>query len=1065
MSIATDDLSAILGQLKDFQRRTVDYVFRRMYLDPTPARRFLVADEVGLGKTMVARGVIARALHHLSDKVDRIDVVYVCSNATIAEQNINRLNVLGLDHVAFATRLTMLPVQLGRLAANRVNFVSFTPGTTFDLKSRGGKKEERAVLYRMLTEQIPELTTSLFNLLQCTATRGGWEWTVGQSRDVIDSSISRKFAAGIRAHPDLQLRLAEACGRFASDRLTPSWADNKLRYDLIGELRHLLARVCVDALQPDLVILDEFQRFKDLLHGDGDAAELARALLSYQSEHGDHVRVLLLSATPYRMLSLNHESDEDHYSDFLRTLSFLFDDPSKVEIAKEALRAYRTGLYGLGSSDEAHLRAARDDIEEHLRTVMVRTERVGSTARQDAMLEEPHVPARLAPKDLGQAMIADRVANAVGARDSIEYWKSAPYLLSFMKGYDLKHRLHNLHDCPPSDLLEVLREQRPHLLHRSQFERYRQLDPANARLRVLLKDTVEAGQWRLLWMPPSLPYLEPAGAYAELPATTKALVFSSWNVVPDAIAALCSYEAERQMLGDGDLPGYRELYKKRRPLLRFAAAPDGRLTGMPALALLYPCVTLADSVDPLALARGYGGARVPATEARRFVRTIIEAKLRGTGRWPNHHDGADDQRWYWAALALLDAAYAPAVVPWCQRGHGWLSVGAGHEEDADSRFAQHVGLFCQALSGDLELGRAPDDLLDVLTDFALGSPAICALRTLGRQAPNALLSGWELLQAAAQVAGGFRTMFNLPETVGLLRGDEETAYWHLALKHCIDGNLQAVLDEYAHVLREALGLINEPDAKTVSQIGRAIAEALSVRTSTLKVDEVRVRKGLGRLQTREFRLRSRFALRFGDTNSDEEAALHRAGSVRQAFNSPFRPFVLATTSVGQEGLDFHPYCHVVYHWNLPSNPVDLEQREGRVHRYKGHAVRKNIAERFGLAGLRLQDDSRTDPWNILFDLAVAERKVGVSDLIPYWIYENGSARVERRVPMLPYSREQAQLRRLKDRLAMYRLVFGQPRQEDLLTHLEQRTARGEPVADLARWRICLSPPGAETPDP
>jgi hypothetical protein len=212
---------------------------------------------------------------------------------------------------------------------------------------------------------------------------------------VIDSSISRKFAAGIRAHPDLELRLAEACGRFASDRLTPSWADNKLRYDLIGELRHLLARVCVDALQPDLVILDEFQRFKDLLHGDGDAAELARALLSYQSEHGDHVRVLLLSATPYRMLSLNHESDEDHYSDFLRTLSFLFDDPSKVEIAKEALRAYRTGLYGLGSSDEAHLRAARDDIEEHLRTVMVRTERVGSTARQDAMLEEPQVPARL----------------------------------------------------------------------------------------------------------------------------------------------------------------------------------------------------------------------------------------------------------------------------------------------------------------------------------------------------------------------------------------------------------------------------------------------------------------------------------------------------------------------------------------------------------------------------------------------------------------------------------------------------------------------------------------------
>jgi hypothetical protein len=360
------------------------------------------------------------------------------------------------------------------------------------------------------------------------------------------------------------------------------------------------------------------------------------------------------------------------------------------------------------------------------------------------------------------------------------------------------------------------------------------------------------------------------------------------------------------------------------------------------------------------------------------------------------------------------------------------------------------------------LGRAPDDLLEVLTDFALGSPAVCALRTLGRHASNAPLSTSEMLQAAAQVAGGFRTLFNLPETVGLLRGDEETAYWLLAVRHCIDGNLQAVLDEYAHVLQEILGLVGDSSTASAGQIARAMAEALSVRTSALKVDEVRVRKGSGRLETREFRLRSRFALRFGDMHSDEQAALHRAGVVRQAFNSPFRPFVLATTSIGQEGLDFHPYCHAVYHWNLPSNPVDLEQREGRVHRYKGHAVRKNVAERFGLPGANSQYNARKDPWQVLFDLAVEERPEGMSDLVPYWIYENGSARVERRIPMLPYSREQAQLRRLKGRLAMYRLVFGQPRQEDLLAHLEQRASKGEPISDLARWRISLSPPRVDS---
>lgn len=100
----------------------------------------------------------------------------------------------------------------------------------------------------------------------------------------------------------------------------------------------------------------------------------------------------------------------------------------------------------------------------------------------------------------------------------------------------------------------------------------------------------------------------------------------------------------------------------------------------------------------------------------------------------------------------------------------------------------------------------------------------------------------------------------------------------------------------------------------------------------------------------------------------------------------------------------------------------------------------------------------TDPWKRLFDRAVADREPAQSDLIPFWVYENGPARVERRVPMLPMSREQTQLRKLKERLAIYRLVFGQPRQEDLLAHLEARAARGEPIAELTKWRISLTPP-------
>ena len=58
--------------------------------------------------------------------------------------------------------------------------------------------------------------------------------------------------------------------------------------------------------------------------------------------------------------------------------------------------------------------------------------------------------------------------------------------------------------------------------------------------------------------------------------------------------------------------------------------------------------------------------------------------------------------------------------------------------------------------------------------------------------------------------------------------------------------------------------------------------------------------------------------------------------IPDAFNSPMRPFVLATTSIGQEGLDFHNYCRVIMHWNLPSNPIDV----GRI--LRTFKIKKNV---------------------------------------------------------------------------------------------------------------------------
>ena len=1033
----------VLAGLKDFQLRTVDYVFDRLYRNG--ASKFLVADEVGLGKTLVARGLIARAIEHLQDKVKRVDVIYVCSNAAIAAQNVNRLNVSGEKGFAVASRLTFLPMQVHHLAENSVNFISFTPGTTFDMKSRSGRVEERALIYKMLRGADWDVGRGLLNLLQGPVRkRDNWLWWVRKWSPRIDDHLARAFRAAIMSDSAFCDRLNNCCEHFRRHRKNVPWDQSSERYGLIGELRHRLAQTCLHALEPDLVILDEFQRFKDLLDGDDDAAELARALFNYPG-----VRTLMLSATPYKMLSLDHEQDDDHYPDFIRTLEFLFNgDADATDGVKRDIQLYRSQIFALADGGGTTIDDARARLQASLLCVMCRTERVGMTQRLDAMLIEPPRTATLHPEDLDHAATVDRAARAVGAREPIEYWKSSPYLLNFLKHYELRRKIDAVLDAPPDELLDTLRQANGHVLGIDSFENYEEVPAANARMRVLFADTIDQGLWRLLWMPPSLPYSEPSGPYAEVTDVTKALVFSAWNVVPDAIAAICSYEAERRMVAGLDRSlKHSELYDRVKPLLRFTKGRDERLTGMPAVVWLLPSAVLAALVDPLQLALTNKGSRSLESMLIEVERrcTVLLQKLP-----PGQPGNRADERWYWAALAMLESS---AVIDWCAAAEGW--VAADSEHDPGTRFRDHLQYLVEAAGGELNLGPRPDDLPRVLAELALAGPGVCALRSLRRVAASLELDDHRLLSAAARVAGGFRTLFNLPETIALLRGAGEESYWRLSLQHALEGNIQALMDEQVHVLLEQLGLVDHDETRRVDGISKSLAASLSLRTAQIRVDELKPNGQA--IELSDFNTRCRFALRFGDLRGDREATIARADTVREAFNSPFRPFILASTSIGQEGLDFHTWCHAVVHWNLPSNPVDLEQREGRVHRFKGHAVRKNIAERYGLTGLSEWNGSG-DPWKFLFEQARSDRPEGCSDLIPYWVYEEGSARIERRVPLIPFSKEVGQLERLKRSLALYRLVFGQPRQEDLLTHLTNRMDLNEAEAATTRWRISLEPP-------
>jgi hypothetical protein len=149
--------------LKDFQRATVeriDGLFRN------GQRRVLVADEVGMGKTLIARGTIVKAARiRQEEKQDLFKVVYICSNISIANQNIRKLKVSDSAKIEGVsdTRLSMQHLKITQQELNPeikegfIQLIPLTPDTSFRLTTGGGTVSERALMYAIL-RRMPELS-------------------------------------------------------------------------------------------------------------------------------------------------------------------------------------------------------------------------------------------------------------------------------------------------------------------------------------------------------------------------------------------------------------------------------------------------------------------------------------------------------------------------------------------------------------------------------------------------------------------------------------------------------------------------------------------------------------------------------------------------------------------------------------------------------------------------------------------------------------------------------------------------------------------------------------------
>lgn len=76
---------------------------------------------------------------------------------------------------------------------------------------------------------------------------------------------------------------------------------------------------------------------------------------------------------------------------------------------------------------------------------------------------------------------------------------------------------------------------------------------------------------------------------------------------------------------------------------------------------------------------------------------------------------------------------------------------------------------------------------------------------------------------------------------------------------------------------------------------------------------------------------------------------------------------------------------------------------------------------------------------------------------PFWHIEGVGINIERIIPLIPFIREVSRLEKLLAPLTLYRLTFGQPRQEELVEALYKENKQEIISAVREKLMINLSP--------
>jgi hypothetical protein len=128
-----------------------------------------------------------------------------------------------------------------------------------------------------------------------------------------------------------------------------------------------------------------------------------------------------------------------------------------------------------------------------------------------------------------------------------------------------------------------------------------------------------------------------------------------------------------------------------------------------------------------------------------------------------------------------------------------------------------------------------------------------------------------------------------------------------------DGNLGAVLDEHLWITSRLWGVTGE-------ELAAELLDGLTLKSGLFYLHPIENKNA------DTFSIRCHAAMpfvqaRIGSLEGGEKPI--RTDELRRAFNTPFWPYVLATTSVGQEGPNFHSWYGTLVHWDPVPKPHGL----------------------------------------------------------------------------------------------------------------------------------------------